>query len=102
VNADREGGVCTGAAALSDFLAAFGFDNRLAMGAQMLDVPQQASVNFGVIGNVLSAKAEGVVVTGMLLGKCPSAPQGRDQKDSRSAFQNKLHSLASSTLMDKL
>jgi hypothetical protein len=69
VNADRKGSVCTRAGVLSDFLPAFWFDNRLAMGAQMLDVPHQASVNFGVIGNVVAAKAKGVLMTGMLLGK---------------------------------
>lgn len=53
-------------AVLSDFLAVFGFDDCLAMGTKVLGVVNQAGVNFGVIGNVVPAKAEGVVVTGML------------------------------------
>lgn len=56
----------------------------------MPDVPHQASVNSDVIGNVLSAKAEGVVVTGML-GEDACGPQQREQKCSGCAFQNKLH-----------
>ena len=47
-------------------LAAFGLDDRLAMRVKVLDVPHQARVNLIVIRNVLAAKTEGIVVTGML------------------------------------
>jgi hypothetical protein len=66
------------------------FDDRLAMGTKVPNVPYQASVNFVVIGNVLSAKAEGVVVTGML-SEGGSIPQQREQKCGGCAFQNNLH-----------
>jgi hypothetical protein len=66
------------------------FDDRPAMGTKVLGVPHQASVNFCVIGNVRPAKAEGIVVTGML-GEGARGPQQREQKGSGCAFQNELH-----------
>jgi hypothetical protein len=62
----------------------------------VLDVPHQAGVNFGVIGNVLSAKAKGVIVTRMLLGtrrrgNGACSLYQREQKNGGCAFQNDLH-----------
>src|SRR5450631_2507429 len=73
------------AAVLRGTLAAFGFDDRLAMGTKVLDVPHQARVNFIVIGNVGPAKAEGVLVTGML-GEGARGSQQREQKCSGREF----------------
>lgn len=47
------------------------------MGVKMLDVPHQASVNLIVIWNVLAAKTEGIVVTGVL-GEGARRPQERE------------------------
>jgi hypothetical protein len=60
------------------------------MGRGVLGMPHQAGVNFVVIGNVLAAKAEGVLVTGMLGKSAPSSHQ-RQQKRGGYAFQNDLH-----------
>ena len=66
------------------------FDYRLAMGAKVPDVPHQASVNSVVIGNVVPAKAKGVIVACML-GTGARGPQQRKQKCSGCAFQNDFH-----------
>ena len=56
------------------------------MRVKVLDVPHQASVNFIVIGNVLAAKTEGIVVTGML-GEGARGPRQAKQKCRGRAFK---------------
>jgi hypothetical protein len=60
------------------------------MGVKMLDVPHQARVNLIVIWNVLAAKTEGIVVTGVL-GEGARRPQEREQNCGGCAFQKELH-----------
>ena len=54
-------------------------------------MPHEASMYFGVIGNVRPAQPEGVIVTGMLLSKGGRCPKEREQKRRGRKLQSEFH-----------
>ncbi len=68
-----------------------GFNDHPAVVAEVLDVPQQASMNLGMIGNVGPAETESVIVARVLLSQGVSAAQQRKQKCGGCEFNGNLH-----------